>query len=182
GFFCYLLEKDILASAQQERGKLRTFLLAVFQRYIEGVKDRDRALKRGGGIAAFSLDLEQGEERYLRDSNDPATPEALFDRSWAFTVLRATREELRAREVAAGRESQFHVLEAFLSPDSVAEGNYAVAAATLANHEEAVRKMVSRLRRKFRDCLREQIAGTLVNPTDEQIDQELTALRAALRS
>jgi RNA polymerase sigma-70 factor (ECF subfamily) len=181
GFFCYVLERDLLSSAQQERGKLRTFLLAVFQRYIEGVKDRDRALKRGGGVLTFSLDLDQGEERYLRDSAEPATPEAIFDRSWAYTILRATRETLRGREAAAARESQFAILEPFLSPDAVADGNYAEAALALRTNEEAARKMVSRLRKKFRDCLREQIAMTLSMPSDEQIDQELVALRTALR-
>lgn len=181
GFFHYLLEKDLFASASQDLGKLRTFLLTIFQRYIGDVRDRDRALKRGGGQTLISLDLREGEERYANEPADPLTPEALYDRSWAMALLAKSLEELGKAEALAGRELHFKVLEPFLNASAVAEGSYETAALALGMNQEAVRKAVSRLRRKFRDALREQIAATLQDPDEHQVDEELMALRDALR-
>ena len=181
GFFHYLLEKNLFAAASQDLGKLRTFLLTVFQRYIGDVRSRDRALKRGGGQIILPLDLREGEERYAHEPADPLTPEALYDRSWAMALLAKSLEELGIGETSAGRGAHFKVLEPFLNAGAVADGNYEVAAQTLGMNHEAVRKAVSRLRRKFRDTLRQQIAATLQEPTDGQVDEELTALREALR-
>ena len=181
GFFHYLLEKDLFASASQDLGKLRTFLLTIFQRYIGDVRDRDRALKRGGGQTLISLDLREGEERYANEPADPLTPEALYDRSWAMALLAKSLEELGKAEALAGRKLHFKVLEPFLNASAVAEGSYETAALALGMNQEAVRKAVSRLRRKFRDALREQIAATLHEPDEHQVDEELMALRDALR-
>jgi DNA-directed RNA polymerase specialized sigma24 family protein len=181
GFFQYVLEKNLFAAASQELGKLRTFLLTVFQRYIGDARARDRALKRGGGLAPVSLDWHEGEERYANEPADPLTPEALFDRSWAMSLLARTLEELGRSEVSAGRGAQFAVLEPFLNAEAVADGNYEAAASSLAMNGDAVRKAVSRLRRRFRDGLRQQIAATLENPDETRIDGELLALKQALR-
>ncbi|MCW1913576.1 sigma-70 family RNA polymerase sigma factor [Luteolibacter sp. GHJ8] len=181
GFFHYLLEKNLFASASQDLGKLRTFLLTIFQRYIGDVRDRDRALKRGGGQTLISLDLREGEERYANEPADPLTPEALYDRSWAMALLAKSLQELGKAEGLAGREPHFKVLEPFLNASAVAEGSYETAARALGMNQEAVRKAVSRLRRKFRDALREQIAATLHEPDEHQVDEELMALRDALR-
>jgi RNA polymerase sigma factor (sigma-70 family) len=181
GFFHYLLEKNLFASASQDLGKLRTFLLTIFQRYIGDVRDRDRALKRGGGQTLIPLDLREGEERYANEPADPLTPEALYDRSWAMALLAKSLEELGKAEALAGRELHFKVLEPFLNASAVAEGSYETAALALGMNQEAVRKAVSRLRRKFRDALREQIAATLHEPDEHQVDEELMALRDALR-
>lgn len=181
GFFHYLLEKDLFAAASQDLGKLRTFLLTIFQRYIGDARARDRALKRGGGQTLVSLDLREGEERYLHEPADPVTPEALYDRSWAMALLAKSLAELGAGESAAGRGAHFTVLEPFLNASAVAEGNYETAARTLGMNAEAVRKAVSRLRRKFREALRHQIAATLDEPSEQQVDEELLALKEALR-
>jgi RNA polymerase sigma factor (sigma-70 family) len=181
GFFQYLLERDLFASASQELGKLRTFLLTVFQRYIGDVRGREQAQKRGGGKEQLSLDAELAERRYEAEPRDVATPEAHFDRSWAMSVLHAALHELGDSERAAGRGEQFAAVEVFLSPTAVAEGNYETAAAALGMNGEAVRKIVSRLRAKFRDCLRRQIAATLHEASAAQVDEELMALKAALR-
>ena len=129
----------------------------------------------------LSLDVEHAESRYEAEPRDVATPEAHFDRTWAMSVLHAALQELGESERAAGRGGQFSVVEAFLNPAAVAEGNYETAAAELGMNGEAVRKVVSRLRAKFRDCLRRQIAATLHEPTTGQVDEELVALKAALR-
>jgi RNA polymerase sigma-70 factor (ECF subfamily) len=181
GFFRYLLERDLFSSADPALGRLRTFLLTIFQRYIGDVRGRDQALKRGGGQEIFSLDAEEAERRYAEEPADKETPEQLFDRSWAASVLHSAFLELGEGERAAGKGRQFEVLESFLNPQAVADGNYEEAAKALGMSPEAVRKAVSRLRGKFRDCLRGQIAATLRDPSEVQVDEELTALRAALR-
>jgi len=181
GFFHYLLERDLFSSAHQELGRLRTFLLTIFQRYVGDVRGREQALKRGGGQEVFSLDAEEAERRYGNEPAEIVTPEALFDRSWAMSVLEGALHELGEGERKAGKGRQFEVLECFLSPQAVADGNYDSAANELAMNAEALRKSVSRLRGKFRDCLRRQIAATLREPSDAHVDDELTALKAALR-
>lgn len=181
GLFGYLLERNLFSSANPELGKLRTFLLTIFQRYIADVRGHQQALKRGGGQEIFSLDSSEADRRYAEESADQRTPEQFFDRSWAMSVLHAALHELGERERKSGRGRQYDVLRDFLSPQAVAEGNYETAATELKVTGEAARKMVSRLRAKFRDCLREQIAATLQEPSDSQVDEELTSLKAALR-
>jgi RNA polymerase sigma-70 factor (ECF subfamily) len=181
GFFAYALEHDVFSLADRNLGTLRTFLLRVFQRYIGDVWDRDHAQKRGGGREHLSLDLDSGEELYSRDLETNDTPELLFDRTWAQALLRATVSTLAASERDAGREQQFEILQTFLTPDAISEQGYEAAGRASGLAPEAVRQAVCRLRKKFRECLREQIAVTLHEPDDARIDAELTALRVALR-
>lgn len=181
GFFAYAVEHDVFRLADRKLGKLRTFLLKVFQRYIGDVRDRDRAQKRGGGQEMFSLNLENGEELYSRDLAGTETPELLFDRTWAQSLLRATLAALAEVERSAGREQQFEVLQSFLSPDTVSDECYETAALKLGATPETVRQAVCRLRKKFRQCLRDQIAATLPEADDAHIDEELRALKSALR-
>jgi RNA polymerase sigma factor (sigma-70 family) len=181
GFFVYALEHDVFNAADRNLGTLRTFLLRVFQRYIGDVWDREHAQKRGGGKELLSLNLDGGEELYSRDLAMNDSPELLFDRSWAQTLLRAALSALAASEQNATRGQQFELFQSFLTPDAVSEQNYEAAARAAGMAPEAVRQAVCRLRKKFRECLREQIATTLQEPDDTRIDAELSALRAALR-
>lgn len=181
GFFAYLLQHPVLDSANRDLGTLRTFLLKVFQRYIGDVRDRANAQKRGGGIPVFSLNIEEGEDLAFADLTSTETPEMLYDRAWAHSVLRSALEHLGATETEAGRGAQFSVLEPHLNPDSQAEASYARAQEALGMNPENVRQAVSRLRKKFRDCLRARIAATLQEPDDARIDEELHALKSALR-
>ena len=180
GFFHYLLERDLVASANQELGKLRTFLLTAFQRYIGDVRSRGQALKRGGGHEILSLDVEAAE-RQFDEPLEALTPHEIFDRRWAQTILQVTLVRLQESEIAAGKGDQFGILESFLRPSSTAEGNYDEIASSLEISSEAARKAVSRLRGRFRDLLRTQIADTLTLPSKEQVDEELGALKIALR-
>ncbi|MES2438976.1 MAG: hypothetical protein V4584_07910 [Verrucomicrobiota bacterium] len=180
GFFHYLLERDLFSSASQELGRLRTFLLTAFQRYGGDVREKGRALKRGGGWEILSLDVDEAE-RHFGEPAAGLTPHELFDRHWALTVLHGALQKLREAEEAAGRARQFSALEPFLNPRAPTEGNYETAARELGMSGEAARKVVSRLRVRFRDLLRGQIAGTLSFPTEELIDGELDALKDALR-
>lgn len=181
GFFFSILQKELFASANPQLGKLRTFLLTTFRRYVNDVDKLKHSLKRGGYQEILSLDVEIGEERYAGEPVDADTPETLFERSWALSILRAALRELGAGETEAGRGAQFKVLAPFLSPNGDEEETYEGAAAALATSEEATRQAVSRLRKKFRLCLRQQITETLHEPTEEQVDSELRFLREALR-
>lgn len=181
GFFAYLLEHQVLATASRELGKLRTFLLTVFQRYIGGEEDRQRTVKRGGRQVFVSLDLLEAEELYRHEPAESATPETLFERVWALQVLRAAMEALRQSETTAGHGGRFEILSPFLDPETTAEASTESAAGLLSMSPEGIRQAVGRLRRKFRLALRRQIAATLQDPGEAQIDEEMTALQAALR-
>jgi DNA-directed RNA polymerase specialized sigma24 family protein len=180
GFFGHLFEHNLLASANRELGKLRTFLLTLFQRYIGDEKDRRGAWKRGGRQVFVPLDPAEAEDLYLLEPASFVTPETLYDRTWAMQVLRAAQETLHQTETKAGHARTFEILAPFLDPDMAAEARTDLAARALELSPEAVRQAVSRLRRKFRTALRRQIAATLHEPGDGQIDEEMSALQAAL--
>lgn len=181
GFFAYAVERNLFAGAAQELGKLRTFLLTAFQRYIGDVREKEHALKRGGGVENFSLNAEEGEARYAAEPADDATPETIFEHTWAMSVLQQALRTLATTETQAGRGAQFRTLEPFLNPAAKVEPDTAAACRALGTSEENVRQLVSRLRKKFRDTLRQHIADTLHDPTEELVDEELLALREALR-
>lgn len=182
GFFHHVLERNLVASADRELGRLRTFLLTVFKRYISDTDDKNRALKRGGGQQVLSLDAQDAEQRYLCEPADAETPETLYQRAWALAVLQGAMTALRTAEAANGSHRQFEILAPHLSPDSdAANSGYGPAAQALQTTVENVRQLISRLRKKYRLCLRHHIAATLHEPTEEQIDLEVTALKAALR-
>lgn len=175
------MQHTVLASADRELGKLRTYLLRVFQRYIRDVRAHENAQKRGGGVQVFSLNIEEGEDMALVDLAGSETPEMLYDRAWARSVLRCAFQHLGVIEQAAGRGRLFAALEHHLNPDVEPGAGHAEATTDLGMSAEALRQAVSRLRKKFRDCLRESIAATLHEPDAARIDEELQALKAALR-
>ena len=180
GFFSHVLEHNLFAAAKPELGKLRTFLLTTFRRYIGDVQERDSAQKRGGGGEVLSLDVIAGEEKYGWELADASTPESLFERSWAVSVIKNAIAGLGADEEAAGRGPEFKEIESFLSPEGGTD-DYAAVAGRLGQNEAAIRQMVSRLRKKFRDHLRKTIADTLADADEQQVDEEILSLRAALR-
>ena len=179
GFFGYLLERDLFSAADPDLGRLRTFLLTAFQRYMGDVRERGLALKRGGGQIHVPLDVDAAERQFAEPA-ERLTPVELYDQHWALSVLEGTLDELSAFEAASGRASQFQVLEPFLNPASESMADYPAAASILGIQEAAARKAVSRLRLRFREILRSRIAATLHSPTPDQLDEELSALKAAL--
>lgn len=182
GFFCNVLDQNLFASACPDQGKMRTFLITAFRRFASDVHDRSSALKRGGGVEALSLEMLAGEDMYAWEPADESTPETLYERTWAISVLNTALKRLGEMEAAAGKGDEFAAAEPFLSPMHSAEGSYEELAAKMSISETAARKMVSRLRKKFRDCLRDAIADTLTSPAESDIDEELQALKAALRN
>lgn len=182
GFFSYLLEKDLFASADRTLGKLRTFLLTAFTRYISRERVHAAAQKRGGGRFVESLDeeFEDGERRYKLEPADRVTPEQIFARSWATSLLQAAKARIQAKEAEAGKEKMFTVLEPFLEQERDPSVSYEGVARQLGVSQEALRKAVSRLRERYREAVRDQIADTLRNPSDREIESEMKSLWAAL--
>jgi RNA polymerase sigma-70 factor (ECF subfamily) len=177
GFFARLLEKGDLAQVSPERGRFRSFLLAAIRHFLANERDRARAIRRGGRRTAFSLDRDAAESRYAAEAADAETPEAMFDRQWALTLLARVQDRLREEFTSAGKAQRFNQLHPLLDGDSA--GSYREAATALGLSENAVMVAVHRLRQRFRELLREEIAHTVAAP--EQVDEEIRDLFAALR-
>ncbi len=169
---------EILRTAAPERGRLRTFLLAVFHRDLIDSTRRASRLRRGGGIPPLPLDSLQAEQ-WLGTQLTTMPSETVFDRAWAMTTLDSVIQRLEEEYAARGRLSLFSALRPFLDP---ADGGVTMADAAAATGLEtnAVRQAVYRLRQRFRMLLRAGIADTLQSPSDLLIDEEMAALRAAL--
>jgi len=181
GFFIQLLGGELFAKATPEKGRLRTFLLTAFQRFIRDVRDREQALKRGGAWKLIPIDIALAEESYARGTMKPATPEEYYERAWAHASVRAAFERLKKAEKDKGHEATFTELQPFLVEGSFHEPSYAEVAERLSRSEDWVKQAVRSLRKALRDHLRDLIAETLENPTKSQVEEELAALGAALR-
>ena len=178
GFFAELLEKDVLRQADRARGRFRTFLLAAFRHFVSREREKERALKRGGGRALLPLDFEDGESRFLREPVDDRTPERLFERRWALTLLDGAVARLRDEHREAGREDLFEALRWTIGAGGAAEAPWAEVGARLGMSEGAVKVAAHRLRRRYREVLRAAIAETVADPSD--VDDEIRHLLEAL--
>lgn len=179
-FFAEILAKDVLAVADPQRGKFRSFLQAAIKHFLAKERRRRGAQKRGGRQSVLSLDFQSGEERYRRlEPADNLTPERLYEKRWALALLDLVFVRLRAEFSAAGKLPLFDRLKQFLAgrPDNV---SYREVAGELGMTEDAVKVAVHRLRRRYRDLLKDEIAQTVTDP--EGLDDELRDLRAALAS
>jgi RNA polymerase sigma-70 factor (ECF subfamily) len=176
-FFTRLLEKDFLASVDRYKGRFRSFLLACCQHFLANERDRARAKKRGGGRPTLSLDFASAAERYRLEPADTLTPERLFDRRWALTLLDVVLDQLGREFHDANKSPLFDRLKPTLIGATDALSNAQIAA-DLAMTEAAVKKAAQRLRHRYRDLLREQIAATLDDP--DEVDDEIRELFAAL--
>ena len=174
-FFARLLEKNWLAAVDREKGKFRSFLLAAMRHFLANEWDRAHRLKRGGGVTTLSLDAHTAEERYAFEPADSMTADRLFERRWALTLLEQVLAQVRHEFAAAGREKLFDELKVALTGGKVP---YAEIAARLNLSEGAVRAAVHRLRLRYRDLLRSEIAETVA--TEDEIDAEVQHLFAAL--
>ncbi len=178
GFFARLLEKEDLRNVSRERGRFRSFLLASLKHYLINEWDRARAEKRGGGRRHLSLDFDAAESRYRLEPADPNTPEAIYARQWALTLLDRVFEVLRQEAEDAGKASQFQHVRDFLT-GAEPSGSYKQSAELLGMTEGAVKTAVHRLRRRFKERLRGEIAQTV--STEEDVDDEIRHLFEVLR-
>lgn len=176
-FFARVLEKRVLLQADPARGRFRSFLLTSLKNFAANERDRDIAKKRGGGVPVVSLEFESAEGRFQMEPASNETPEKMFDRRWALTLLDRVFSRLQAEMVRSGREAQFDRLKAYLTGDQP-QLSYAQTAGDLGMSEGAVKVAVHRLRRHFRDLLRDEIAQTVSSAGD--IDDELRHLWSAV--
>ncbi len=174
GYFAQLLEKGYLDDYDPKRGRFRIFLQASVKNFLSKERAKERSWKRGGRADIVSLDDDQIEGRYRVEPADRLTPEQLYERRWALTVLEEARGRLRQERIDAGRELEFNKLEGFLTGQQGAQARYKEIAAELATTEDAVKTALHRLRRRFGELLRDVI-GTTVSSRDE-IDDELKHL------
>jgi RNA polymerase sigma factor (sigma-70 family) len=178
-FFTRLLEKNTLAAASRERGRFRSFLLAAMNNFLLNEWDKAKAQKRGGGRAPISLALDTAESRLNLEPAHDLTPENLYERQWALTLLELVVERLEAEFAAAGKARQFVLLKPALT-GSRAAIDYSAVAAALGVSEESARQSAHRLRRRYRELLREELAQTLADPSE--VDDEIRALFTTLGS
>lgn len=180
GFFARVLQTDFFAQAKEERGKLRTFLLAAFTRHLANTHRDAGRQKRGGGQHLISIDLELAEGR-LQDELAGGVPvELLFDKRWALAVVATAMQDVEADCARRGKPGHFTALRHFLDGTDDDE-SYARAAEALAIGIPAVRQEVYRLRQRLREHLRRAVADTLHSPTPAEIDAELAELKQILR-
>ncbi len=176
-FFARLLEKNYLAVVARERGKFRSFLLASLKHFLANEWNRAQAAKRGGGQIIASLNETDAEGRYQLEPADTVTAEKIFERRWATTLLDQVVRRLRDEYVRAEKAELYDQLKHCLTVES-RSAPYAELAARLNMSEGAIKVAVHRLRARYREVLRDEIAQTVSSP--EEVEEELRHLFAAL--
>ncbi len=177
GYFATLLEKDYVRDADRGRGRFRTFLIRSFRNYCSKEREKAAAQKRGGGHTLMSLDFDEGERRYQLEPVSDLTPERVFEKRWALTVLARALDRLRVQHEAEDKTQHFAALEPYLAAGTI-RPSYEEAAERLGLGESAVKSAIRRLRLRYRDVLREEIAGTVTDPA--AVDEEIRHLMEAL--
>src|SRR5260370_19490174 len=179
GFFLSLLERKSLRQVGPEKGKFRSFLLASLKNYLSDEFDRENSLKRGGQIEFVALDFESGEEHYREDSADTFTAEKIFDARWALTLLSHAVERLRKEYASQGRIAIIDTLQPFLdSTNCKRSPSYEEGADQLQVSLAGVKMLIERLRKRYSDLLRAQVARTVTHP--QAIHEDIPALSDAL--
>jgi RNA polymerase sigma-70 factor (ECF subfamily) len=178
-FFARLLERNYLDGLSHERGRFRAFLLACLKHFLANEADKAGRQKRGGHITHLSLNWESADERYQLDPPDLKSPDADFDRQWALALLERVVQRLQAEMEETGKGRFFEKAKSLLMLDGAA-AQHSDLAGELGMEEGAFRVAVHRLRKRYRDLLRDEISQTLCDRT--MLDEELRALQSALRS
>ncbi len=176
-FFARLLERHTLAVADPNRGRFRSFLLSMMDHFLSHEWEKAHAQKRGGGCQMLSLDLARAEERYELEPADNSTPDKLFDKRWATALLEEVLNQLEAEYQRVGKAELFATLKQTLTGTGESQP-YAVLAAHLGMNEIAIKVAVHRLRKRYRELLRAEIANIVADPA--QAEDELRHLFTAL--
>ena len=171
GFFARLLRMNSLASVGPQKGKFRTFLLAALNHFLSDERDHARAEKRGGGKILISLDAASAEQRYLEVPAPDLTPEKLYDRRWALTVMEQALGRLRKEYGTAGNSTLFEQLSGFLSKEA-GHGEYDSAAQKLGMSPGAMAVAVHRLRQRYRECVRFELSQTVTSHEDLELEMK----------
>jgi RNA polymerase sigma-70 factor (ECF subfamily) len=173
GFFARFLQRNYLEGLSSEKGRFRAFLLVALKHFLANEWDKSQRQKRGGGVTALALDWQDADSRYQIDPADQLSPDRLYDRAWAVTLLEQVIARLRDECAAEGKANVFEQLKPFLM-EGQSDIPYAEAASKLGLNEGASRVAVHRLRKRYRELLREEISQTLSNPAD--VEEEMRAL------
>jgi RNA polymerase sigma-70 factor (ECF subfamily) len=176
-FFAEFLEKDYVRGADRSRGRFRSFLLTAVKHFLSHQRDRAQARKRGGGQTHLSIDAGAAEIWYAPAAVDSVTPETLFERRWALSVLERVVAKLKAGFEQTHPGVDFNRLMAFLNGDA-SEDNYKDWAVEIGASAGALRNIVYRMRKRYRELLRAEIAETVADPGE--IDDEIRFLRSVL--
>src|SRR6516165_7453768 len=174
-FFVRVIEGRYLDRAEPEKGRFRAFLLTSLKFFVADEVDRRRSHKRGGGMVV-PLEFSSGEERYQCEPGHDETPERIYERRWALSVLDRVVEKLRNEFVQHGRPDHFERLKVFLLGQS--DAPYAALAQELNTSEGALKVAIHRLRKRYRELFRQEIADTVADPA--AVESELRHLAAAL--
>ncbi|MCG6158565.1 RNA polymerase sigma factor [Rubinisphaera margarita] len=177
GFFLLLFERDDLQKLSPERGRFRSFLLASLKNFLCNHRERDRALKRGGGKRPIPIDTAFAENRLQQSFAQPITAEDAFDREWALTVLEAVQARLRQEYESRGRQALHQLLASHATGHS--EMPYRDIAQQVDMTEGAIKMAMKRYRKRFHELLREEISQTVLS--EEDVDDEIRLLIAALQ-
>jgi RNA polymerase sigma factor (sigma-70 family) len=180
-FFARLLDKKAIALAAPQRGRFRSFLLTSLKNFLTNEWEKGQALKRGGGQPALSLqlNLDSAESRLCLEPAHQLTPERCFERQWALLLLELVMQRLQAEQQAAGKDQQFELLKEALAGGAERLA-YADIAAQFNLSEEAARQAASRLRKRYREILREEVNQTVASP--DEVDEEIRSLVQVLAS
>lgn len=176
-FFAHLLARPFLRDVDHTKGKFRSFLLASLNHFLANQGRTEQTVKRGGTTTIFSLDAISAEDRFSLEPSHGESPDRIFDRNWAMTLLERARTRLREECFASGKGESFEALKSKLD-DETSHYTYAEIAARLATTEAAVQKTMQRLRERYQELLRAEIAQTVTNP--QEVEEELRSLFAAL--
>ncbi len=176
-FFARLLEKELLAQANPDRGRFRSFLLTAMQNFLTNEWRKAQATKRGGGQRVLSLDFQASDSRLSFEPGHDWTAERIFERNWGITLLEHVLTRLRDEYTTAGKEKLFAALRPFISSNRD-EGSFAMLAEQLEMTEGAAKVAAHRLRKRYRELLRAELAQTVADPAD--VDAEIAWLFNAL--
>lgn len=176
-FFHFLLSHQVFQRANPAKGRFRAFLLAALANFLHNERDKVQAQKRGGKNKIISLDEEFAEEVYTREIVDHQSPEKLFERRWAATLVRRVLDQLREEQEGRGRAGLFAGLQPFLTGEPVG-ADYDRIARQLGMQPGAVKVQLHRARRRFGELLRSEVAHTVSRPED--IEPEIRHLLAAI--
>jgi DNA-directed RNA polymerase specialized sigma24 family protein len=179
GFFAALIEKGYVGQADRERGRFRGFLMTALRHFASKEWAKAKALKRGGGVAQLSLDFDDGERRYRLEPEGGVSAERLFERRWALTLLNRALERLAAEQRAGSPEKAERVEELRVFLGGPGPEPYRDVGLRLGMTETAVKVAVHRLKARYRDILRAEIAQTVRD--EAEIDDEIRRLLEALR-
>jgi RNA polymerase sigma-70 factor (ECF subfamily) len=176
-FFVRLLERRDLHHADRQKGRFRSYLLAAFRHFLADEFDKTTALKRGGGQIFISIDAQTAEERFQLEPVDALSPDKIYERRWALTVLDEALTRLKADYDETGKTQLYCALEGLLTRDGQ-QASYAAIGRRLGLSESAVKSALHRLRQRHRELIREEVAQTV--GTSQEVDDEVRHLIAVL--